>query len=78
MWVVLAVCRGGGVRKNEAFALALGIGLKLTCSCWDRHVHVGPDVFTSDPRCAVLVLCTGAQIGDICPNVFSMLVREGG
>jgi hypothetical protein len=44
----------------EAFALDLGIGLESTCSRWDRHVHVEPNVFTLGPRCAVVVLYTCA------------------
>ena len=37
--------------------------LGSTYSRWDRHVHIGLNMFELGPRCAGIVLCTGAQVG---------------
>lgn len=64
MWVDLgpnASHSVGGVSEHvEAFALGMGIGLGSTCLRWDRHVDVGLDVFALGPRCAGVVMRTGA------------------
>ena len=71
-------CVEGCVEHVEAFALGSGVELGLTCSRWDRRVHIGLDVTELGLRCADILLCTGAQVGgDLSKRVLSTLVGEG-
>jgi len=53
----------GCVEHVEAFALGSGVELGLTCSRWDRRIHIGLDMTELGLMCADILLCTGAQVG---------------